>query len=98
MVNNKLILDDFNVLKATYEVKSNKKLLEKANDNINLLGYEKFVTSFNDLLNNRGIPRSENVIFGEMLLQEAIEQNDMAMAKELIENISIMGTELGQAT
>jgi len=98
VVDKKLIIEDFDTLKATYEVKSNKKSLENANRKLNMLGYEKGVETFNNLLNDDRIPKAEDVILGERLLQEAINQNDIVTAKELIENIAIMGTELGQAT
>ena len=98
VVDNKLAVEDMNTLKATYEVKSNKKSLEKANNKINLMGYEKSLDYFNSKLSDDKLPTAEDVIMGERLLQEAIQQNDMVTAKDLIENISIMGTELGQAT
>lgn len=97
VVDNKILLDDINMLKATYEVKSNKKSLEKANSQINLKGYDRALQDFNSLLTNEKANISvENIVMGERLVQEAMKNNDYKTAQELIENIAILGTELGQ--
>ena len=80
---------------VTYEVKSNKKTLETANASIERNGYNNSVDYFNSKLMDKKVS-VEDIVLGERLIQEALKKGDKKTASELIENVSILGTELGQ--
>lgn len=80
---------------TTYEVKSNKKTLEIANEKLGRYGYEDSITYFNAKLMDKKVT-TEDIVLGERLIQEALNKGDTKTASELIENVAILGTELGQ--
>ena len=67
----------------------------KANAKLDGMGYESSVAYFNGQFNNKSVSL-EDVALGERLIQEAIKRGDTKTAGELIQNVSILGTELGQ--
>jgi len=97
VVDGKLVVDDFDTLKSVYEVKSNSKALYSANKHIEEYGYKQSIEDFNTKLNSKKNNISvDDIVMGERLVSEAIKNNDYETAQSLIEDISIMGTELGQ--
>lgn len=78
-----------------YQPISNRKTLEKANAKLGQLGYEKSVTYFEGRFAGSET-KLEDIVLGERLVQEAVKRGDKATAMKLIQDISILGTELGQ--
>lgn len=90
-----ILPDDLDTEKIYYQPISNKKTLGNANARLDSLGYEDAVTYFNGQFANKNISL-DDIAFGERLIQEAVKKGDYKTAGELITDISILGTELGQ--
>lgn len=95
VVNREILPDDLDVEKITYTPIPNKVTLKNANTKLGVLGYDDALTYFNSQLANKRATL-DDIALGERLLQEAMKKSDKATAGELIQNISILGTELGQ--
>ena len=93
VVNGEIDIKDLD--NVTYEVKSNKKTLDTANAKLEQNGYNNSVDYFNSKLMDKKVS-VEDIVLGERLIQEALKKGDKKTAAELIENVSILGTELGQ--
>lgn len=78
-----------------YQPISNKKTLEKANAQLNSQGYDNAITYFKGRVTDRKAS-VEDIVLGERLVQEATKRGDKAAAMDLIQDIAILGTELGQ--
>lgn len=87
--------EDLDLMKRVYEVKTNKKTLEEANSKLNTLGYDKSVDYFKSQLMNKKIS-TEDIALGQRLIQESLQKGDNSVAIDLIQDIAIIGTELGQ--
>lgn len=94
----KIFKEDLDVHKINYEVQSNKKSLKQANNKIDLLGYDGSINYVNDLINNGRIPTAVDVAIAQRTLQEAVKKGDTEVAQNLLMDVAILGTELGQAT
>lgn len=94
-VNREVLPDNLDPAKIYYEPVTNKDTLGKANADLGRMGYEKSLTVFRSKLEARNVSLSD-VALGERLVQEAIKLGDKKTAGELIQDISILGTELGQ--
>jgi len=95
VVNREILPDDLDQKKIMYQPISNKSTLGKANARLDTLGYEKSIEYFNNqILNNK--VTVEDIAMGERLIQEALRQGDKKTAGDLIQNVAILGTELGQ--
>ena len=94
-VDGKILQDDLNQTKIFYQPISNKATLKDANTRLESMGYEASVTYFNSQFANKKTSL-EDVVLGERLIQEAIKRGDNKTAGELIEDVAILGTELGQ--
>ena len=95
VVNREILPDDLDLSKIVYEPIPNKVTLGKANAKLGTLGYDEALTYFNSQLAGKKASL-EDIALGERLLQEAMKKGDKVTAGELIQNISILGTELGQ--
>lgn len=87
--------EDLDPDKLYYQPISNRKTLENANALLDRQGYEAAVPYFNMKLADRNVSL-DDVALGERLIQEALKRGDTETAAELIQNVSILGTELGQ--
>lgn len=94
-VGRKVLPDDLNQDTIHYQPISNKETLGKANGKLDGMGYEKSVEYFNAQFSNRKVSL-EDIALGERLIQEAIKKGDTKTAGELIQEVAILGTELGQ--
>ena len=94
-VGRKILPKDLDQNSITYEPISNKKTLNNANAMLDRDGYDDSVAYFNSQFKNKRISL-DDIALGERLIQEAVKKGDMATAGELIQNVSILGTELGQ--
>ena len=94
-VDRKILPKDLDQNKITYQPISNKKTLNNANSMLDRDGYDDSVKYFNSQFKNKRVSL-DDIALGERLIQEAVKKGDMATAGELIQNVSILGTELGQ--
>lgn len=78
-----------------YQVKSNKKTLETANARLARDGYAKSREYFEGRMSERKLT-VEDIALGERLIQEAAKAGDAKAVRDLIIDVSILGTELGQ--
>ncbi len=95
VVNREILPDDLDQSAIYYEPISNKTTLNKANGNLDRMGYDTALNYFNAQIEAKSV-KLEDVALGERLLQEAMKKGDTKTAGELIQNIAILGTELGQ--
>lgn len=95
VVNREILPKDLDQSKIYYEPISNKKTLDTANANLDRMGYDKALEVFNAKLENRTVSLSD-IALGERLVQESLKRGDTKTTGELIQNIAILGTELGQ--
>lgn len=78
-----------------YQVKSNKKSLETANNRLARDGYAKSREYFEGRMTDKKLA-VEDIALGERLIQEAAKAGDAKAVRDLIIDVSILGTELGQ--
>lgn len=95
VVNRKILPDDLDKSKITYQPISNRKTLNNANAMLNRDGYEKSVEYFNAQFRNKRTTL-DDVALGERLIQEALKSGDTKTAGELIQDVAILGKEFGQ--
>ena len=95
VVNREILPEDLDLSKIVYEPIPNKVTLSKANSKLDILGYDEALTTFKSKLANNKV-ELEDIALGERLLQEAMKKGDNETAGELIQDIAILGTELGQ--
>lgn len=94
-VDKKILPKDLDQKAITYEPIPNKNTLNNANSMLKRNGYDESVKYFNSQFQNKKISL-DDIALGERLIQEAVKKGDMETAGELIQNVSILGTELGQ--
>ena len=78
-----------------YQVKSNKSTLAAANARLAKDGYAKSREYFEGRMTERKLT-VEDIALGERLIQEAAKAGDAKAVRDLIIDVSIIGTELGQ--
>lgn len=88
-------IDDLDADKVFYKVQSNKKTLDRANKNLARMGYDESLNYFKAKLNDR-TTTVEDVVLGERLIQEALNRGDNKKAIDLIQDVAILGTDLGR--
>lgn len=94
-VDGKILPSDLDQELTHYQPIPNKKTLGIANARLDNLGYDEAVSYFNSKVTADDV-RLEDIALGERLIQEAVKKGDYETASELIMDISILGTELGQ--
>lgn len=95
VVNREILPDDLDQSKIFYQPITNKETLGTANARLSSLGYEKSVEYFNNQFLSKKTT-VEDIVLGERLIQEAIKKGDTKTAGDIIQNVAILGTELGQ--
>jgi len=90
-----VLLEDLDENKITYTPVSNKETLGKANAKLYSMGYDTAASYFNNQIYNDKVGL-DDIAMGERLIQEALKRGDTKTAGELIQNVAILGTELGQ--
>ena len=78
-----------------YKVKANKDTLAAANNRLARDGYAKSREYFEGRMSEKKLT-VEDIALGERLIQEAAKAGDAKAVRELIIDVSILGTELGQ--
>lgn len=96
-IQDKGFLKDLNMDKLSYEVQTNQKSLDRANDYIENNGYENSLNHVKDLIRSEKTPTATDVALLQRMTQEAIKNKDYQTAQELIMDTAILGTDLGQA-
>ena len=96
-IEDKSILNNLDFGKLNYQVQSNQKSLNKANDYIERNGYENSLNHVKDLIRSEKTPSAADVALMQRMTQEAIKNKDYQAAQELIMDTAILGTDLGQA-
>ena len=91
-------LDDLDINKMNYAVKSNKSTLEKANAKYLDLGIEKATNYFNALYDSNKRLKAEDITLGQVLITEYIKQGDTQKAIDIYEKTMMLGTESGQVS
>lgn len=94
-IRGKILIDDLNETKINYVVQSNKKTLKNANDFISSNGYDNSLAYIQSKMSSKDISLND-VAIAERVLQEAINHKDVKVTQDLLMDISIIGTELGQ--
>lgn len=94
-VDGKVLLEDLEQSAIHYQPISNKKTLKGANARLDSMGYDSALSYFNGQFAGKKTT-VEDIVLGERLIQEAIKRGDTKTAGELIEDVAILGTELGQ--
>lgn len=95
VVDGEIDLEDLDQDKIHYQPISNKKTIGNANAMLGAMGYDKAVS----YMKQRFIANKvslDDIALGERLIQEAVARKDHKTASDLIMDISILGTELGQ--
>ena len=94
-VKGKVLPDDLNQDTIHYQPISNKTTLGNANARLDKMGFESSVSYFNSQFAGKKVTL-DDIALGERLIQEAVKRGDTKTAGELIQNVAILGTELGQ--
>jgi hypothetical protein len=95
VVDGQILPDDLDQELIHYQPISNKKTLGNANSMLDSMGYESSVSYMNQRFASSKVSL-DDIALGERLIQEAVKRGDTETAKDLIMDISILGTELGQ--
>ena len=80
-----------------YVVKGNKGTVARANDILESEGYENSLKHFESIVESGKFPTVDEIALGERLIQESIKLGKFEKATELVSDVSILGTELGQS-
>ena len=94
---NDLVNEFLDVKDIQYQVQSNPSTVRMANETINNLGYEESYNLIKNTINSGKRVTATDIALGERLIQESIKKGDFERATELITDVTIIGTELGQA-
>ena len=94
-VDGKVLPEDLDQDLIHYQPISNKKTLGNANARLESLGYEASVAYLNGKFTEKKVSL-DDIALGERLIQEAVKRGDTKTAGDLIVDISILGTEMGQ--
>lgn len=91
------IADDYQDGSVTYEPISNEATLNDANIRINQNGWEKEARYFSDAISKGTRITAEDIAVAERCIQEAQKAGNYEAAANIISDLSIVGTEYGQA-
>ena len=94
----KVLIEDLDPQKINYVVQTNKSSLDKANNTIDTLGYDKSLDRVKQLINDEKLPSASDVALMQRMIQEAAKRGDVETVQDLIMDTAIVGTDLGQAT
>lgn len=96
-IEDKSFLKDLDFDKLKYQVQTNQKSLDTANDYIKSNGYENSLNHVKDLIRSEKTPSASDIALMQRMTQEAIKNKDYQTAQDLIMDTAILGTDLGQA-
>lgn len=98
VLKDKVLIKDLDASKLNYVVESNQKSLDKANKKMDTLGYEGSVNYAKQLINDEKLPSATDMALIQRTIQEAAQNGDSQTAIDLLMDLTILGTDLGQAT
>lgn len=96
VVDKKILAQDLSEFARSYVPISNEATLEGARANIASLGYDAAKAKAVSLAESGSKASLVDIAESEVLLSEALRRGDTKTAGEIIENLAILGTELGQ--
>lgn len=94
---NKELSSGMEIKDMEYVPQSNKKTLDYAQKQIDKLGYDEAVKYINNKVALNEHISLDDIAMGELLIQKAKALNDLDTAQDLIADVAILGTDLGQA-
>lgn len=94
---NEMLNEFLNIKDLTYVVKGNKATVDNANNYIISKGYNDALKHFESVIESGKLPSADDIAIGERLIQEALKQGDFEKATQLVSDVTILGTELGQS-
>lgn len=80
-----------------YVVRSNKATIAKANETLMRKGYDESIRYFDSVVESGKFPTVDDIALGERLIQETIKRGEFEKATQIVADVTILGTELGQA-
>ena len=96
VVGGQILAEDLSKEARVYVPVSNEKTLNVARENIIKGGYDKSINKAVSLIESKGEVSLIDIAECELLISEALKRGDTKTAGEIIENVAILGTELGQ--
>ena len=94
---NELVNEFLDVEDLKYQVQSNPSTIRMANETINNIGYERAYDTIRNAIDAGERMNATKIALAERLIQESIKKGDFERATQLIGDVAIIGTELGQA-
>ena len=95
--NNDLVKNFLDVKELKYQVKTNSSTVKFANATLDNLGYDVAYENFASNMKAGRRMTANDIALGERLIQESIKNGEFEKATNLIYDVTILGTELGQA-
>ena len=96
-IRDEIQLDDLDVNKITYMPITNRGTLSSVNKKIETIGYDDALKEFRAKMISGKSIKAEDTTLGQRLMQEALKRGDKDTAIDLLQDITILGTEIGQA-
>ena len=94
---NDMVTTFLDVKDLEYVVKGNKGTVARANNTLQNEGYDESLKHFESIIESGKFPTADEVALGERLIQESIRLGKFEKAVELVSDVTIFGTELGQS-
>ena len=94
---NQLVREFLDVKDMIYVPESNKKQIKYAQNQIDRLGYDEAIKYIDNKISMNERFKTNDIAMCELLIQEAIKHGDFEKAQDLISDVAIIGTELGQS-
>ncbi len=94
---NDMVTTFLDVKDLEYVVKGNKGTVTRANSTLQNEGYDESLKHFESIIESGKFPTADEVALGERLIQESIRLGKFGKAVELVSDVTILGTELGQS-
>ena len=94
---NDMVTTFLDVKDLEYVVKGNKGTVARANNTLQNEGYDESLKYFESIIESGKFPTADEVALGERLIQESIRLGKFEKAVELVSDVTILGTELGQS-
>ena len=94
---NDLVKNFLDVKDLKYQIQTNSSTIKKANAILDSVGYETAYNNITSKIKTGEMMTAKDIALGERLIQEYIKNGEYEKATDLIYDVTIIGTELGQA-
>jgi hypothetical protein len=94
---NDLVKNFLDVKDLKYQIQTNSLTVKKANAILDSVGYETAYNNITSKIKTGEMMTAKDIALGERLIQEYIKNGEYEKATDLIYDVTIIGTELGQA-